>query len=274
MTRHYRSLFINSDTSNRNVVYRSSEYSEIRVKMSPPFSLPRGAKNPIVRCTRAVVWNTFVNIFDSGTNQNNIIYYTDDLADPDKYNITLDKGLYDITTMNASIDNAVVANGHATGLITLEPDYSTSKVIFNISAAGWQLYFKTGVSPYTMLGTTAENLIPNALTTGAYFEKAANIADFAVFSSLAIHCPQITSQSNFVGATSDVVAQFQLTSTSIGSVYTYDPNVPEKIPADLLSGGSQFAQMTFRLTDQAGVLVDTNNEDWSFNLQIEFDMDE
>jgi hypothetical protein len=124
-----------------------------------------------------------------------------------------------------------------------------------------------------MFGATSGQQVPNAaLTTGRYASRLSNTANFAVFDALVIHAPNLTSTSYFNGKGSDVIAQFQLSATAVGSVYSYSPPNPEKVVADMLSGGMSHSQMTFRLTDQAGVAVNTNNENWTFNIMISYDV--
>ena len=199
--------------------------------------------------------NFFVNI--SAALANNTFSYTDDVAVPAKYTITIPTGSYNVSDLSEAINVAVVNAGHADGLITLVPDFATNKVQFSISAAGWQLYFPAG-SPFVLLGTTLNQKIPAAgLTIGAYTELAPNVATFNSILSIYVHS-NLTNNSIFNGRQSDVIGSI-IPTASIGSVQDNKEINLIWTSADSLSGQS-LNQIQVYLTNQSGAPINLSDD--------------
>lgn len=202
--------------------------------------------------------NYFINISVAKTN--NIIYYTDDVLLPTKYSVTIPDGSYNVTDLSDAINIGVVNNGHADGLITIVPDFSTNKVQFSISVVGWQLYFPAG-TPYALLGTTLNQKIPTAgLTVGAYSELAPNVATFNSILSIYVHS-SLSNNSIFNGRQSDVLGSV-IPTASIGSIQDNKETNLIWIDASQLAGQS--------LNDISVYLSDQNNN--PINLSDDFSL--
>jgi hypothetical protein len=228
---------------------------------NPPLEYSRDQKYKIGVSSFSFT-NFFVNI--SAALANNIFYYTDDLAVPDKYTISIPDGSYNTSDLSEMIDIGVVANGHTSGLITLLPDFSTNKIIFQISLAGYQLYFPA-LSPYLLLGMTLNQKVPAlALTTGVYTEFATNVATFNNLLTIYLKS-SLTYESNFSGGSSNIIASVIPTS-SIGSIQNSEPYNIIWIPANGLSGQS-VSSVKLELCDQNQVPLNLN-DDFSCTILI------
>lgn len=229
--------------------------------MDPVLSFPNN-RNLKLALHSASFTNWFVNI--STALANNIFYYTDDAGIPDKYAITIPDGSYNVSDLSDTINVSVVNAGHPDGLITLIPDFSTNKVQFSISVAGWQLYFKAG-SPHVLLGTTLNQKIPaGGLTVGAYSELAPNVATFNSILNIYVHT-NLTNESVFNGRQSDVIGSL-IPQANIGSVQETELTNLIWIPATSLRGGIANC-VQIRLTDQTGAPLYLS-DDWSVVIII------
>jgi hypothetical protein len=222
--------------------------------MNPVMEIPRDVKIKVA-VQQFSFTNFFVNI--SAALVNNKFYYTNDALTPDKYTVTIPDGSYNVSDLSDAVNVGVINNGHTDGLITLTPDFSTNKVIFSISAAGWQLYFKAGTS-YVLLGTTLNQKIPAAgLTTGAYSELAPGVGTFNSITQLYLHS-SLTNSSVFSGVKSDVIASITPTA-SIGSVQNTETYNLVWIPSDFLNG-SILNSINLYVTDQNGNPVNLSDD--------------
>ena len=227
--------------------------------MDPVLQFPPNTKLKVA-CQQFSYTNFFVNV--SAALANNTFYYTDDAGTPDKYSVTIPDGSYNVSDLSDAINTEVINNGHADGLITLVPDFATNKVLFSISAAGWQLYFKAG-SPYVLLGCTLNQKIPAAgLTAAAYSELAPNVATFNSITNLYVHT-SLTNNSIFSGRKSDIIASVTPTA-SIGSIQEYQPHNLIWLDAKELAGSS-VNSINIYVTDQSGAAVNLSDD---YNLTL------
>lgn len=229
-----------------SATYKDLSTGRCRVDFNPPLSFPPNTRLKLC-CQSFQFTNFFINI--SSTIGNNTFYYSDDLGNLVKYTITIPDGSYNVSELSEAVNLGVIANGHTSNLITIIPDFSSNKVIFNISAAGWILNFPAG-TPYVLLGCTLNQTIPNgALTVGAYSEMAPNVATFNSIQSIYLHT-SLTNNSNFSGQKSDVISAVVPT-VSIGSIQQSRDYWPLWIDCSNLAGQS-LSSIHLSLTDQNG----------------------
>jgi len=221
---------------------------------NPPMQFPNGAKYRVAMHSFSYT-NYFVNV--SSTLANNTFYYTDDVADADKYSVTIPDGSYNVSDLSNSINNGVITNGHADGLITLTPDFATNKVIVAISVAGWQVYFKVG-SPYVLLGATLNQLVPaGGLTTGPYVELLPGIATFNALTSMYVKTSLTSGASSFAGRPSEIVGTI-IPTASIGAVQNTEVTNLIWIDANSLPGAT-LSSITIQIVDQNAASVNLSD---------------
>ena len=211
------------------------------------------------------ITNFFVNII---TGTNDTFFYTDNIGVPDKFAVVIQSGDYSVSELSDAINLGVVNNGHTSGLITLQADYSTGKVIMSITLAGYMVYFKPNVSPYTLLGFLSAETVPNgALTTGTYSQYSDNQATFDAVQAINIKT-SLTNNSLFSGSQSSIIATIT-PNVDIGSIQRFEPINLIWIDAFELSGSTVNA-ITISLTNQNDLPVDMST-DFVVTLLISMD---
>jgi hypothetical protein len=254
--------------SNLNVFYLNSAKADskdlsigrARFELKPPLNIPQvsGLK---VACHSFSFTNFFINV--SATLTNNHFYFSNDLLDTTKFDILIPDGSYSVTELSETINNGVINLGQPDGLIKLIPDYATNKVQFNISQAGWFIFFGAN-SPYELLGTILNQTIPNAgLTIGAYTELGPNVATFNSILNLYLHTNLSNSSIFSDGRQSDIIASIVPTA-SIGSIQETREFNLIWLNADNL-GGLILSNIDLYITDQDGDPVNLS-DDYSATL--------
>jgi hypothetical protein len=231
MANYLNNIFLNSASSS----YTDLSTGRANWVMNPPINFPARAKLKV--CLHSFSFtNFFVNI--SAVKSNNKFYYTDDIALPEKYSITIPDGSYSVSDLSEAINIAVINNGHTDNLIVLTPDFASNRVVFTISTVGWQIYMKGLDTPYVLLGCNANQTIPaGALTTVAnYSELAPKVAAFNDLLNIYVHT-NLSNNSIFGGVQSNIIANVIPTS-SIGSVQNSEPTNLMFIDASELAGSS------------------------------------
>ena len=207
--------------------------------------------------------NYMVNI---GPNLNNDKFYvTNDLANLTKYAVTIPEGSYTVETLNTTINNALVNLGLQSNCITLTPDDSTNRVIFNFAAAGYMIYFPAG-SCYGILGCPVNQKIPSTgtLTTGVYTAHAPLDAEFASVNMVYIKT-SLTNSSIFCGRPSNIIGGCAPV-VKVGSIQLYEPNNIQYVSAPALSGLT-LNSIELYLVDQNDMPVELS-DDFSANILI------
>lgn len=260
-------LFLSSDTNeSSNIISKSSDGSTFTVLMQPSLSIPSTAKNIKVYTPETKFWYAFKNI--SSAKANNKLYITDNVGIPTKYTLTVDDGLYSLSELENALNYQIISAGLPSGTLQLTPDNATGKVVFTLTT-GYQIYFGSN-SMYTLLGCTNLQKIPAAgLTTGTYNEKAPNAATFSSLTSVLFHC-SLVSNSILNGRGSDVIASIS-PNVDVGSLQIDRPYNVIKIPANNLQNLT-INQVTISITDQLGVLLDTNSETYAITVVVEYEI--
>lgn len=261
-------LFSSSNIS-YGAINKSTLGSQFSVNFPEPIRIPSTAKNVKVWCHSLGTFYTYPNI--SPALNNNIIYFTDDTGNYEKYPIVLPKGLYSVDLLSDQIALALNASGFSSNAVVLSGNLATQKVIFTFNSSGYALYFKTGVSPYELLGLNAEDKIPSsglAPTSGVQY-SAPNIANFGALESLALQCSLVNTAYNN-GRVSQVLASIPI-NVGAGQNIIYEPSNLIKVDAPNLVGCT-ISTITFTLCDQNLIPLDTNEDDYSLRVVIAYDL--
>jgi hypothetical protein len=261
-------LFSSSNIS-FGAVNKSTLGSQFSVTFPEPIRIPNNAKSVKVYCHSLNTFYTYPNI--SPAKQNNIIYLTDDTANYEKYPITIPKGLYSVDLLSDQIALALNASGFDSSLVVLSGNLATQKVIFTFNLSGYALFFKAGESPFDLLGLNANTAIPStALSTSAGVQYSApNVANFGEVLSLALQCSLVNTAYNN-GKISQVLASIPI-DVGAGQNIIFSPSNLIKVDAPNLVG-STISSITFTLCDQNLVPLDTNEDDYSLTVAIEYEL--
>lgn len=253
-------LFLSSSTATSVSPTRDN----FNVQLRPPLYFEKNSE-PRIAVASASMWNSFPNI--SAAQGNNIIYYTDTLGTPQKYSITLTDGAYEVPDLNLAVSNGLVANGHASTLISFTAIPSTGRVTISLDRAGYQINFPAG-TPYYRLGITLNSSFPSgALSTGAVTYYGQSGANISPLNSVYVSCSLASGQSIVSGASGSVVAQI-IPNVGAGSLIAYQPSFPLYIDCKRLENCS-IDNINLQLTSDSGGVVDTGGEDWSITIIVE-----
>lgn len=264
-----QALFISSDTDlpNSNIAYKSSDGSRVTISYNPPLYFPDEGYNYKAYLVSFNFWYTFVNV--SASKSNNKFYFTNDVLDSDKYEITIDDGLYSLDALSAAIQYGIKNLSLTQDIISLTGDDSTGKVILNVKT-GYQVYFKSTSLLRDLLGFTSNQLVPNSgLAASDISQKAPNVANFSNLSSILVHTSLI-SKSNFNGSNSDVLA-VTTPQVGVGENQDYSPVNLVKVPCNNLKGIS-LSEASFYITDQNNTPLNTNSESFQLCMIIEYQL--
>lgn len=251
-------FLISSDTAN-GAFNVSSNGDKFELRLTEPLTIPREAKDCYLTMQESTVWWTVPNVI-TGSNDK---FSIDDGGGP--YLVTIPQGLYDLPTLETTINTLVVAAGGATGLFNFIANDATSTVTIQVNAIGVTIDNTIANCVATsLMGFAAAALGPTvaALTfyTGTSIATFNQIEYFLISSDL-------TNQGMRIGDTFSNVIGSVLIDVSPGSQIVSRPYHPPIIPCPNLIGNRR-TNVKFKITDQAGNSINTNGETWSARLNI------
>lgn len=227
--------------------------------------IPNNAKQVTVEVNSASVWFTHYNI--SASLANNLLYL--DVSGDAVYTVTLEDGLYDLSSIAHAINVSLVNQGLTSNIITFTGDTATNRVVINFSAAGLRIDFSAANTCREILGF-ASAVTPVAYTTASTSVYGASKAVFNHVDHFLIHSDVVSSGIPINGTFSNVIARV-LIDVSPGRMISYTPNEPIRVPAPELAGAN-ITKVHSSITDQDNGTLDFNDEDWNYLLVIRYKM--
>lgn len=252
-------IIVDSDVVN-GAINKSADGSEFEIQLEDPIQIPVTATSVTVQVQEAAIWWVIPNII-TGVND---AFSIDDGAGP--YNVVVDQGLYDLSGLQQSTESAVVAAGGPSGMFTFLADNSTQKVILRINLSGVTVDFTGATTFRDILGFNSQVLGPTVVASTDF--QGDNVAAFNAIDFFLIHSDIVSRGIRINNVYDQVIAQV-LINVSPGSQIISTPFNPPKSPAWELIGSSR-NRIRFWLTDQNGNTVNTNNENWSLRMIIEY----
>ena len=245
MVDYINNIFLNSAQAS----YVDLATSRANFIMNPPLSFPERTRLKVALHSFSFT-NFFINI--SAAKANNLIYYTDNIAIPNKYSVTVPDGSYSVSDLSDAINVGVINNTHSDGLIVLTPDFSSNRVLFTISTIGWQVNMLAG-TPYVLLGCTLNQAIPVALTTVPnQSELAPAVAAFNDLLNIYVHT-NLSNNSIFNGNQSNIIGNI-IPTASVGSIQSSESTNLIWLDASELAG-SILSSISIYLTNQNNVSI-------------------
>jgi hypothetical protein len=269
--KNYINIIANSDPASGSINLNSTG-NQFSLQFNPPILIPQNAFN--IRCylRSANIWYSFLNI----NSTNNKVFFTDDTSDQDKYELTLQNGLYSLDLLNSAVQrevqNLITLSGYSfpSTLINLIADEASQKVVVNISVSGYQVNWLAG-SPNDLLGITLNTRMPagSNRSQGSEFYYANTVANFSNLTDLTLQT-SITNTYVYNGRASSVIDVVPI-DVSPNTLITYRPQ-PDftYVEAGNLQGAC-ISQITFTLTDQNLQTVNTNSEYFNLAMTIDYD---
>lgn len=262
MVKHEIPIIVDSSIA-AGALNKSADGSSFEINLEDAIQLPKTATSATVQVQEATVWWVIPNI-TTGVND---AFSIDDGGGP--YAGVVPQGLYDLSTLQQSVDSQVVAAGGPSGLFQLIADSATQKVVIRLIGIGvsWDL---TGATTFRdLMGFNSQVLGPTVVAQTDFL--ADNEAAFNQIDYFLIHSDLVNRGIRTNNTYAQTIAQV-LIDVSPGSQIVSTPFNPPKSPAwDLI--GAKRRRIRFSLTDNNGNLVNTNNENWSARVIIEYTHD-
>jgi hypothetical protein len=215
------------------------------VSFPQEIKIPQQARNVTVECSSATIWYTSYNI-SSALNNNK--FYLD--VDSDAiYTVTINDGLYDLSSLAHSINVGLVNQGLASSIITFTGDTSSQKVVINFTVAGLRVDFTGANSCKSIMGFSSA-VFPTTYTTGKFSVYGDIVASFNTVDYYILHTDLLIGGISINGKSTSAVARVLITSPP-GTQLEFQPNNSIKIAAQHLAGTS-ISRMHCWITDQSG----------------------
>ncbi len=262
MVKHEIPIIVDSDIAS-GAINKSADGSSFEIQLEDPIQIPVSAKSVTVQVQEALVWWVIPNII-TGTND---AFSIDDGGGP--YDVVVAQGLYDLSSLQQSTESAVVAAGGPSGMFTFLADNATQKVVIRINLAGVSIDFTGGTTFRDILGFNSQVLGPTVAATTDF--TGDNIAAFNTIDFFLIHSDLVSRGIRVNNEYDQTIAQV-LIDVPPGSQIVSTPFNPPKSPAWELIGSTR-NRIRFWLSDQTGAPVNTNFENWSARLIIEYEHD-
>lgn len=238
----------------------SADGSQFEINLEDPIAIPSSAMTCTVEVQEATVWWVTPNI-TTGVND---AFSIDDGGGP--YNITVPQGLYDLITLQASVDSAVVAAGGPSGLFQFIADSATQKVVIRLIGIGVSVDFTIANSFRDILGFNSQVLGPTVVAQTDFLGD--NQAAFNQINYFLIHSDLVNRGIRQNNTYDQTIAQV-LIDVPPGSQIISRPFNPPKSPAwDLIAAKKK--RIRFWLTDDQNRPVETVGESWSARVIIAF----
>jgi hypothetical protein len=233
-----------------------------QVQLNNPLTVPADALNCNIRVLQSSIWYTTPNI--STVQNNNTIYYNDGVADK---TIVLPNGLYGIDDINLVLARELVANGDATDLFTLLADNATQRVVILFNAAGVTIDFTQPNTPRDILGFNDPPVVIGPSVVGGGIPGNA-VAGFNSLEAFVISGDIVSNGIPTNSIARGVLAFIPITA-EVGLQNVYSPFNPLMVDGTELIGKSKNV-LNFYLTDQNLRPLDTNSENWSFIVELSY----
>jgi len=243
--------------------------SKFEVNFEQPLFVDKGAFEVEVAVEEATVWNTVSNI--SEALGNNHIFIIDNSITID---VTIQDGTYSTSSLSAAIDREYVLLTGTAGLIVLDEDFPTQKVILIINGSlaagtGARVDFTPANTFRDVIGFDS-NLQPLAGPTLVDVNILAdNEAQFNNIEYFLIHWdsgPGFSTNATFQQS----IARVNIDARP-GSQIVSTPFNPAKSSAESWAGNRR-SHVTFWLTSEDGVTLVDTGETWSARLVISWKM--
>jgi len=255
-------IFALSNSSNSQIL-DTVRRNKFLLTPKTPYEIPLNAKNIYITLKQATVVNFFYNI--SASLGNNIIYFTNDIALPQKYNIQIPDGSWETPNLNSYIKTWLVNNGFTNDVFNLLEDSALQKVVILLKNGYGATFPNPGVA--NILGFTSPNTLFNNTGSDRYY-TANQTAAFNTITGLIIEC-SLASSNIYNGQITNFLASCPIDVPS-GSLLNYNPNEVLKVSAQNLAGQT-ISSMNFTILDQNRNNIDVV-ENYFFIMEISYEL--
>lgn len=260
MSIHEIPMIVDSSTT-AGAINVSSDGSQFEISLEDAIQIPSSATECTVSVQEATIWWVMPNIL---TGVNDAFSIDDGVGGP--FDIVVPQGLYDLNTLEASVESAVIADGGPSGLFNFIADSATQKVVIRLNLTGADVDFTGATTFREILGFDSQTLGPTIVAQTDFL--ADNQAAFNQIDYFLIHSDIVTQGIRKNNTYDQTIAQV-LIDVAPGSQIVSTPfNPPESSAASLI--GSLKNQIRFWLTDNNNNSVETQGETWSARMIIRY----
>lgn len=263
------SYFFISDPNSQGVTVSSSG-GDFTVLLNSPIRIPYGTVAATMSCIQANIWNVVPNISPELKNDQ-FEFTTANAGNPGTHTLTIPKGLYSLTGLNAYLSTQFTNLGLPSNLITLSGDDATQKSILTFleisGPANDHVDFTIANSVRTILGFDSRISPAAGPQIAGFADFGDNTAVFNITNSFLIQS-DITPDGIPINANSPGVVASVPIDAPPGSQVVYSPEQPLEFDAMSLRQGKQ--SVSFRLLNQATTPLDTNGEQYSLVLRLKY----
>lgn len=266
MTRH--TYLLSSSTAN-GAKNKSSDGSIFELSLDQPIQVPKTARDIKVSVVEAHVWNNVYNISAALAN-NKFAGTFEDLAGTgtDVYDLTIPDGQYSLPHLEHSLKRLIINGGGST---TNEPfhfisDASQGRVVILLDNANTIIDFTNANPVRTVLGFDSQTITS---ATDLYV-TAENTANFNNINQFQIHSDLVGNGIPVNSKYTNTLCQIPITASS-GSLINYSPRNVTEVSAPELRGSTK-NHVRCWLTSENNESVDTNGEEWSFRIIIDYEI--
>lgn len=254
-------LLCSSDV-NAGAINKTSDGSQYEITTDEPIIIPEESTNCELFATSASVWNVVPNVV---TGVNDMWYI--EIATVN-YVVTIPEGLYDLNTLEETIDNDLISQGAVGGSFSFLPNDPTQQVVIRINIAGVQINLLDD-TPRDLLGFDNQLLPPGGVSAGVEFFLGDEEASFNNIDFFLIHTDLCSEGIRLNGTFNQSIAKVDIGATPPGSLITNQYFVPVKCECTYLIGSIRKTWKIW-LTDQANERVNTEGENFVVQLVLRY----
>lgn len=244
--------------------------SQFEINTEQSIFLDKGGFEATISVQEATVWNTVKNV--SEAEQNNHIFIDSDVQPPlfpNLIDVEIPDGNYSTSSLSAAIEREYVKAGGISGLVVLEEDFSTQKVLLKVDGTlagpgGAQVDFTPSNTFRDLIGFD-DTKEPTPPAIALVNDLAPNTAAFNVLEYFLVHWDGgqgFPTNRKF----QQTIARINITARP-GSQIVSTPFNPAKSEANGWIGERR-NHMTFWLTDQSGTKLVETGETWSLRCVL------
>lgn len=257
-----------SSAIENGAVNKTEDGSSFQLVLEKPIIVPQDASFCWVEVDSAVIWNNASNIIP---NVNNKLYFT---YKNTAYTISLNKGQYDLQSLNDNINREFEKFKLPRNLFRLTGDAPTQKIIIEYQHLGDNLFidFTKNDTFRDIIGFKSRVIIFNTppVVPSTLYEIGDIQAKFNAVNYFLIHTDLVNLGLRYNSKYSQIVSEVLIDAPAGSQIISRPFNVP-KIPAPELIGQSR-RTINVWLTDDKNKRVDTNGENFSFRISINYVM--
>ena len=269
--------FIVSSDSTQGAINRSNNGDYFEIQLDDGLKIPKDAINVNVKVEESTIWWVVPNII-TGVNDTLYIFGDDDTLPvpvPQLYTVVIPQGLYDLSGLNQAVLSGLETLGARTQDAALDPlplinfiaDDATQKVNLRLNYTNAYVDFNQSNPPRDILGF---NALPQIGPDGGapINTLAPNNAAFNTVNYFLIHSDLVNRGVRYNNEYNQTIAQV-LIDVAPGSQIVSTPFHPAKSNGQALAGTVRTV-LRFWLTDDQQRSVNTNGENWTARIVIDF----